>query len=84
MAAALNRKEKGERMTSEAQKAADARYKKKYVRRVVIPINQRTERELFLWMEERENMAGYIKGLVRKDIEEYKRAKAREIERKYS
>ena len=66
---------------SKAQKAADAKYKAKNVRRYVVPVNVRTERDLHTWLERKDNKAGYIKSLIWDDIEEYKRRKAIEIER---
>lgn len=51
---------------------ANYRYSKENLLKVMVAFNRRTEPELAEWMEEKENKAGYIKGLVRDDIERSK------------
>ena len=63
---------------TKAQKAADAKYKAKNVRRYVVPVNVRTERDLYIWLERQNNKAGYIKNLVWCDLEDFKIRKASE------
>ena len=44
------------------------RYKKKYIKRVLVQLNRRTEPELVEWIEKQDNVQGYIKELIRQDI----------------
>ena len=48
---------------------SNARYKKKNLVKVVTAFNRKTEPELVKRIEQEENKAGYIKRLVREDIE---------------
>ena len=54
-------------MLSEAQKRAKQKYKEK-VKRVAVDFYP-TEADLFEHIEKQENKQGYIKSLVRKDME---------------
>lgn len=54
---------------SEAEKRAKTKYMKK-VRQVMVKFNLETdEGDLFMHVEARTNMQGYIKDLIRKDME---------------
>ncbi len=48
---------------------SNARYEKKNLVKVVTAFNRKTEPELVKRIEQEENKAGYIKRLVREDIE---------------
>lgn len=44
-------------------------YQKENIRRVVLKLNRRTEdKELLEWIEKKENIQGYIKELIKKDM----------------
>mgnify|MGYP006886441690 CR=1 FL=1 len=58
-------------MTSEAKKRANAKYRKKMVQRVV-RFSPR-EQDLLEHLDAQNNRAGYIKGLIRKDMEQAKK-----------
>ena len=45
------------------------KYQRDNLLRVTVPFNRRTEPELVAKMEEQDSKAGYIKQLVRRDIE---------------
>lgn len=49
------------------------RYSKKNLLKVMVGFNRKTEPELVERMEREENKAGYLKRLVREDIEREKR-----------
>ena len=55
-------------MTSEAQKRAAAKYAKKNVRRVTIAFSP-VDTDIVAHLEKQESMSGYIKRLVREDME---------------
>lgn len=57
------------------------KYSKENLLKVMVAFNRRTEPELVEWMEEKENKAGYIKGLVRDDIERSKEEEKKEEEK---
>lgn len=61
-------------MVSENQKIYDAKYKKENQRQVVVKINRKTEPELLDWVEQHENLQGYIKDLIRADMEAHKQS----------
>lgn len=48
---------------------ANKRYAKKALRQLKIDINRNTEPDLLEWIESQENKAGYIKRLIREDME---------------
>ena len=54
-------------------------YKRENVRRLVIPINRRTEADLLEWIERQPQKATYIKELIWREIEEYTAARAAEL-----
>lgn len=49
------------------------RYIKKVMRSVMVSFNRNTEPELVEWIEQQENKQGYIKRLVREDMERQKK-----------
>lgn len=55
--------------TSEAQKRASARYDAAHCVRVSIKLNLSTDKDILKRLSEVENKQGYIKGLIRRDIE---------------
>ena len=50
-----------------------ANYEKENLRQIRLKINRKTEPELLEWMEQQENIQGYIKDLIQKDMEEKKK-----------
>ena len=55
-------------MTSEAQKAADARYKAAKTKQIKFALNKNTEPDLIAHLESIDNVQGYIKSLIREDM----------------
>lgn len=55
-------------MISEAQKAADARYKAANTRQFKLVMNKNTEPDLIAHLESIDNVQGYIKSLIRADM----------------
>ena len=47
-----------------------ANYEKENLRQIRLKINRKTEPELLAWIEKQENIQGYIKELIRKDMEQ--------------
>ena len=47
-----------------------AQYEKENLRQIRLKINRKTEPELLAWIEKQENIQGYIKELIRKDMEQ--------------
>lgn len=50
--------------------AAQQKYEKENARRYVIKVIPKTESDIYARLEAQENKAGYIKSLIRKDIEQ--------------
>lgn len=48
---------------------ANKRYEKNALRKVMIAFNRNTEPDLVEWIENTDNKAGYIKRLIREDME---------------
>ena len=48
-------------------------YEKENIRQIRLKINRKTEPELLEWVEKKENIQGYIKRLIRKDMEHMKK-----------
>lgn len=59
-------------MTSEAQKAADARYKAANTKQIKFVLNKNTEPDLIAHLESIDNVQGYIKALIRNDMSKQK------------
>ena len=53
----------------EKKQAYDQQYEKTNLRQIKLNINRKTEPELLKWIEKRENIQGYIKRLIREDME---------------
>ena len=47
-----------------------AQYEKENLRQIRLKINRKTEPELLEWIEKQDNIQGYIKELIRKDMEQ--------------
>lgn len=45
-------------------------YQKENIRQFKLKVNKKTEPELFDWLEGKQNIQGYLKELVRKDMKE--------------
>ena len=55
-----------------AQTEYMANYEKENLRQIRLKINRKTEPELLAWIEKQENIQGYIKRLIIKDMEKEK------------
>lgn len=55
--------------TTEAQKKAQARYDAQNTKRLSLKLNKNTDADILAWLEAEQNVQGYIKSLIRKDIE---------------
>ena len=47
-----------------------AQYEKENLRQIRLKINRKTEPDLLAWIEKQDNIQGYIKELIRKDMEQ--------------
>lgn len=56
-------------MDSEAERRAKVRYQKKVMRQVSLKLNMNQDKELIDKLDMVENVQGYIKALIRADIE---------------
>lgn len=56
-------------MTTEAEKRAIAKYNKANTTQVVIRLNNRTDTDVIRHLKQQESQAGYIKMLIRKDMQ---------------
>lgn len=56
-------------MTTEAAKAAKAKYDAKTARYYSLKLNMNTDQELIKRLEQQESVQAYIKRLIREDIE---------------
>lgn len=59
-------------MASEAQKAADARYKAANTKQIKFVLNKNTDTDLIAYLESIDNVQGYIKSLIRADMPKQK------------
>ena len=55
-------------MATEAQRRATARYDRENTRQVKLKLNVNTDADIIEHLSGKDNVAGYIKGLVREDI----------------
>lgn len=55
-------------MTSEAKKAAKARYDAKTAKKYALKLNTNTDKALIDHLDRQANIQGYIKELIRKDM----------------
>ena len=53
-----------------AQTEYMANYEKENLRQIRLKINRKTEPDLLAWVEKKGNVQGYIKELIRKDMEQ--------------
>ena len=53
---------------------ANKRYEKSTIRKVPVAFNRNTEPDLLEWIESIENKSGYIKRLIREDMERNKKS----------
>lgn len=58
-------------MVSEAEKRAKAKYRKK-VKQAIVSFYPKDE-ELYEWLERQPNKSGYIRELIRRDMEKHQR-----------
>ena len=56
--------------STDAQKRASAKYNKENVKRVILHFNINTDKDILDYLERKDNKTGYIKELIRKDMEE--------------
>lgn len=56
-------------MTTEAAKAAKARYDAKTAKYYSLKLNTNTDSELIQWLEQQPSVQGYIKELIRQDMQ---------------
>ena len=52
---------------SDAQRKADAKYKREHTKQALVRFYPDDE-ELWEWLQQQPNKAGYIKGLIREDM----------------
>ena len=57
-------------MTTEAQKKAVAKYDAKNTKVYAIKLNHKTDDDIIRKLDEQDNVQGYIKKIIRKDIGE--------------
>lgn len=55
--------------TSDAQKKAVRKYDKEHTKQIMLKFNLETDADILAKLEEVENKQGYIKQLIRQDIE---------------
>ena len=56
-------------MATEAQKRANAKYDKANTKQIIMKLNLTTDADILARLDSVENRQGYIKSLIRKDIE---------------
>lgn len=56
-------------MVTESQRAADARYKAANTKQIKFVLNKNTEPDLIAHLENVDNVQGYIKTLIRADMQ---------------
>lgn len=57
-------------MASPAQVRATTKYIKEHTRRFVVQCNNERDADIIGWLSEKGNVNGYIKDLIRKDMQE--------------
>ena len=55
--------------TSEARKRATAKYDAKMTTGIYLKLNKKTDEDILCWLDRQPNKQGYIKELIRKDME---------------
>lgn len=56
-------------MTTKAQSRASAKYDKAHTKGIYLKLNKETDADIIEYLEEVENVQGYIKTLIRKDMD---------------
>lgn len=59
--------------TTEAQRRAIHKYNKKMRRNLTLSLNRKTDEDMIAFLENKENVGGYIKSLIRKDMDKAKK-----------
>lgn len=59
--------------TTEAQRRARNKYNKKMILNLTVSLNRKTDDDIIVFLENKENKGGYIKSLVRKDMDKAKK-----------
>lgn len=59
--------------TTEAQRRARNKYNKKMIRNLTVSLNRKTDDDIIVFLENKENIGGYIKSLVRKEKDKAKK-----------
>jgi hypothetical protein len=59
--------------TTEAQRRAKKKYNKKMQRNLTLSLNRKTDADVLAFLENKENITGYIKNLIRKDMDKAKK-----------
>lgn len=57
--------------TSEARKRASAKYDVKMTTGLYLKLNKKTDEDILCWLNNQSNKQGYIKELIRKDMERW-------------
>lgn len=56
-------------MTSKAQKKASAKYDAANTTGIYLKLNKKTDADLIAWLNQQQNRQGYLKELIRADME---------------
>jgi hypothetical protein len=56
-------------MATKAQSRASAKYDKAHTKGIYLKLNLETDKDIIEYLEEVENVQGYIKTLIRKDMD---------------
>ena len=51
------------------QRAYNDQYQKEHIKQIKFKLNRKTDDELICWLESKENIQGYLKELVKTDME---------------
>lgn len=57
-------------MTSNADRAASAKYHASHIKRLPVNLNDRTDQDIIDYLASIDNVQGYIKSLIRADMKE--------------
>jgi hypothetical protein len=58
--------------TSEAQKRANAKYDKANMHKFLLSVHKENEKDIIKWLNQQENKNGYIKNLIRADMQKHR------------
>lgn len=56
-------------MVSNARKRANAKYDASHTKQVKLKLNLETDKDILDWLDDMDNKQGYIKALIRADME---------------